>query len=157
MPEPPCNHLIHIGNRHSTSTKLLDSQPRLLVRRGFECALGGGWAWFGTYGDELLQEIKTIPFKSMGPKPKQKRAAKRTVVDVATEESAAKRTPVDGGATPAPALTPVRSRARPLTSTPAIASPSTPVPTYLQYPPQYAFPQRFAPIGHFIDPPSHYS
>ena len=137
-----------------------------------ERALGGGWAWFGTYGDELLEKIKTLPFKSMGPKPKQKRAAKRVAVDVANEESVAKRTRVDAGAIPAPA-TPVRSRVRPSTSqsTPAIAGPSTPAPAYPQYPPmyppQYHFPQQFAPSGlgystnyyyptHFLTPPHNY-
>lgn len=46
----------------------------------------GGWAWFGTYGDELLAEIKTLPFKSI-PKQKQKRVAKRSMVDEADGES----------------------------------------------------------------------
>ena len=57
---------------------------------GLEHALGGGWAWF-TYGDELLVEIKTqtLPFKSI-PKQKQKRAAKRSRVDVDDGESLAK-------------------------------------------------------------------
>ncbi|EDR00253.1 uncharacterized protein LACBIDRAFT_334227 [Laccaria bicolor S238N-H82] len=54
----------------------------------------GGWAWFGTYGDELLAEIKTLPFKSI-PKQKQKRVAKRSMVDVAE-----KRTRVSAAPTP---------------------------------------------------------
>ena len=57
------------------------------------------------FGDELLEKIKTLPFKSMGPKPKQKRATKRMAADVANEESVAKRTRVDAGAIPAPAPT----------------------------------------------------
>ena len=93
---------------------------------GLERAIGGGWAWFGTYGDELLAEIKTLLFNSM-PKQKQKRVAKRSTVDVADEERAAKRTHV------AVAPTPVRR----MTShpSPAIAGPSTPMRTYsyLQY------------------------
>ena len=56
---------------------------------GLECALDGGWAWFGTYGDELLNEIKSLPLKSMGLKLKQKRVAKQrlAMVDVADGES----------------------------------------------------------------------
>ena len=126
-----------------------------------ERALGGGWAWFGTYGDELLEKIKTLPFKSMGPKPKQKRATKRMAADVANEESVAKRTRVDAGAIPAPAPTPVRSRVRPSTSqsTPTIAGPSTPAPQYPPlYQPQYHFSQHFAPIGYGVNYyyPTHY-
>jgi len=60
---------------------------------GLEHALGRGWAWFGTYSDELLAEIKTLPFNSL-PKHKQKRAAKWSRVDVADEESLAKQTHV---------------------------------------------------------------
>ena len=111
-----------------------------------ERALGGGWAWFGTYGDELLDQIKTLPFKSMGPKPKQKRAMKRTA-DVTNEDSVAKRTRID--ATPAPAHTPVRSSVTSQLVTPAIAAgPSTPMPAYPHYPPHYHLPQQFAPIGY---------
>ncbi|KAF9477172.1 P-loop containing nucleoside triphosphate hydrolase protein, partial [Pholiota conissans] len=118
-----------------------------------ERALGGGWAWFGTYGDELLTEIKRLPFRSMGPKSKQKRGAKRAVVGAADEEeSAAKRTRVSEGATPAPTPTPARLQPAASTSQPpAIAGPSTPAPTYSHYPPRY--PQNFTPMGY---PPSFY-
>jgi hypothetical protein len=122
-----------------------------------ERALGGGWAWFGTYGDELLDYIKTLPFKSMGPKPKQKRAVKRKAVDVTNEESVAKRTRFDTA--PAPAHTPVRSRT---TShlTPAIAGPSTAVPGYPHYSPQYHYPQHYAnyyyPTQPYPTPPHNY-
>ena len=96
-----------------------------------ECALGGGWAWFGTYGDELLNEIKSLPLKSMGPKPKQKRVAKQrlAMVDVADGEShsvdcVAKRKCIDK-----PTLVPTPVRARPMTqASHVIASPSTPIP-----------------------------
>ena len=116
-----------------------------------ERALGGGWAWFGTYGDELLVQIKTVPFKSMGPKPKQKRGAKRKA-DITSEldDGVAKRTCIDTNATPTPAHTPVRFQVRATSQlTPAVAGPSTPVPAaYPHYPSQYCFPQQFAPIGY---------
>lgn len=100
--------------------------------------LGGGWAWFGTYGDELLTEIKSLPFKSMGPKPKRKRAAKRVVEEVGEEESVAKRTRVDkADATQTPTPTPVGFRDTSTTSqsSPAIAGPTTPM--HLRYPHYY--------------------
>ena len=56
-----------------------------------ECALGRGWAWFGTYGDEFLAEIKALPFKSMGPKQKQKRVEKQSAMNVADKEGIVKR------------------------------------------------------------------
>ncbi|KAF8172287.1 P-loop containing nucleoside triphosphate hydrolase protein [Pholiota molesta] len=113
-----------------------------------ERALGGGWAWFGTYGDELLTEIKSLPFKSMGPKPKQKRGAKRTVVDVADEESVSKRTRVDIDATLAPAPTPVRLGSLSTTShsSPAIGGPTTPS-TFRGY--QYPSPHNFTPMAQY--------
>ena len=59
---------------------------------------GRGWAWFETYGDGLLAEIKALPFKSMGPKQKQKRVEKQSAMDVADEEGIVKRKQVDAAA-----------------------------------------------------------
>lgn len=114
---------------------------------GLERAIGGGWAWFGTYGDKLLAEIKTLPFNSM-PKQKQKRVAKRSTVDVADGERAAKRTHVSVAPTPVRPTTHVAVAPTPVRRTtshpsPAIAGPSTPMRTYSY--PQYR--QTFTP-GH---------
>ena len=81
----PCQSL---GILSDDAVDKLSSVARNLI--SLERALGGGWAWFGTYGDELLETIKSLPFKSMGPKPKQKRAAKRMAVNVTNEESVSK-------------------------------------------------------------------
>jgi hypothetical protein len=98
---------------------------------GLECLLGGGWVWFGTYGDKLLAEIKTLPFNSMH-KQKQKRVTKWSKVDVADEESLTKQMCVSVAPTP---VRPTMSH-----SSPTIVGPLTPM-TY-SYP---QFPQSFMP------------
>ncbi|EDR07545.1 uncharacterized protein LACBIDRAFT_298548 [Laccaria bicolor S238N-H82] len=128
---------------------------------GLESVIGG-WAWFGTYGDELLAEIKTLPFKSI-PNQKQKRVAKWSMVDEADGESLAKRMCVSAAPTPqvvmcvAVAPTPVQP-----TMSPPIAGPSTPMHAY----PYSQYPQSVM-LGHpwtiyyrpsyYLTPPRNYN
>jgi len=129
-----------------------------------EQALGGYWAWFGKYGDDLLSlfgSLDVAPKKPKTPKPRATRGTKRAAQALQNEgdESGCKdgqtkrgRTSNIAGNTPAPVNprpTPSTSRAPPPPPTPL----RPPVPTYPQ--PGSSNVLAYNPYAVLMTPPTH--
>jgi len=127
-----------------STLETLSSVGPILTLKELERVVGENWAWFGPYGNELLDELMSLSIPMMIPKPKESRKSnttKRKQDQQEGEDGGQKRTRKEAPSQNHPTMTQT-----PTTVNPTMPTPGPSFPVYnLQTPMRV---QQLPPVSH---------